>query len=163
MKEQHYNVTVKVFEGLNELTRQDQLLLEKAIAARENAYAPYSNFKVGAAALLDNGEIVLGSNQENASFPSGLCAERVAVFQAGARFPGVPILSLAISAGSDEEPSKEPAAPCGNCRQSIYEYEHKQGKPIRVILRGSLGPVYIINAISDLLPLGFNSSQLNSQ
>ncbi len=163
MKEQHYNVTVKVFEDHNELTREDQLLLEKANMARNGAYAPYSNFKVGAAALLENGETVLGSNQENASFPSGLCAERVAVFQAGARFPGVRIISLAISAGSDKEPSNKPAAPCGNCRQSIYEYEHKQGKPIRVILQGSQGPVYIINAISDLLPLGFNSSQLNSQ
>ena len=163
MKEQHYKVTYKVFDGLKELDKEDQLLIEKAISARKSAYAPYSNFKVGAAALLGNGEIVIGSNQENASFPSGLCAERVAVFQAGARFPGVPIISLAISAGSDEEPSNEPAAPCGNCRQSIYEYEHKQGKPIRIILQGSLGPVYIINALSDLLPLGFNSSQLNSQ
>lgn len=163
MEEQQFNVTYKVYQGRNELDREDQVLLEKASIAREGAYAPYSNFKVGAAAILENGEIVVGSNQENASFPSGLCAERVAVFQAGARFPGIPIISLAISAGSDAEPSNEPAAPCGNCRQSIYEYEHKQGKPIRVILQGNQGPIYLINAISDLLPLGFNSSQLNSQ
>jgi cytidine deaminase len=163
MEERHLNLTFKVFGDREELAREDLDLLEKAIMAREGAYAPYSNFKVGAAALLENGEIVLGSNQENASFPSGLCAERVAVFQAGARFPGVRIISLAISAGSDKEPSREPAAPCGNCRQSIYEYEHKQSKPIRVLLQGNRGPVYLINAISDLLPLGFNSSQLNSE
>ncbi|NND16174.1 MAG: cytidine deaminase [Eudoraea sp.] len=162
MKEQHVNFNYKVFAQREELPKEELHLLNKAIMARESAYAPYSNFEVGAAVLLDNGEIVLGSNQENASFPSGLCAERVAVFQAGARFPGVPILSLAISAGSDEHPSLEPAAPCGNCRQSIYEYEHKQGKPIRVLLQGSQGPVFVIDAISDLLPLGFNSSQLNS-
>jgi len=163
MEEQHINISFKVFTDQEELAKEDLDLLEKAIMARNGAYAPYSNFKVGAAVLLENGEIVLGSNQENASFPSGLCAERVAVFQAGARFPGVQILSLAISAGSDKEPSHKPAAPCGNCRQSIYEYEHKQGKPIRVLLQGNFGPVYLIKAISDLLPLGFNSSQLNSE
>ena len=163
MEARHLNLTFKVYRDKEELAGEDIYLLDKAIMAREGAYAPYSNFKVGAAVLLENGEIVIGSNQENASYPSGLCAERVAIFQAGSQFPDVKILSLAISAGSDKVPTHEPAAPCGNCRQSIYEYEHKQGKPIRIILQGNLGPVYLINAISDLLPLGFNSSQLNSE
>ena len=159
---QEYQITFSYSEYPNRetLPDEDRILLEKAIEARKGAYAPYSNFKVGAAVRMGNGEIIIGNNQENASFPSGLCAERVAVFQAGARFPGVTLKSLAISAMGETSRKGEPAAPCGNCRQSIYEYEHKQNEPIRIILQGGDGPVYILHAIADLLPLGFDNSHL---
>ena len=139
---------------------EDRLLLEHAIKARNKAYAPYSNFHVGAALRLANGEIVIGSNQENASFPSGLCAERVAVFQAGARFPGVVMETLAISALGEHSGDGRPAAPCGNCRQSIHEYEYRQKSALRIILQNGDGPVYILSSMADLLPLGFDNSHL---
>ena len=127
---------------------------------RKDAYAPYSNFQVGAAVLLANGEIVIGNNQENASYPSGLCAERVAVFQAGARFPDVVIKAIAISAASSRVKVSKPAAPCGNCRQSIAEYEQKQKSPIVILMKGESGPVYQADSIADLLPLTFGNSYL---
>ncbi|WP_276390657.1 cytidine deaminase [Eudoraea chungangensis] len=148
------------YESLVKLPLEDQSLLQKAIKSRNKAYAPYSSFKVGAAVLLENGEVVLGNNQENASYPSGLCAERVAVFQAGACFPGIAIKAIAISAASELYILNKPAAPCGNCRQSIAEYEHKQKSPIRILMMGSTGPVYKINSLADILPLGFESSYL---
>ena len=160
MKEHQIHFTYSEYPSAEALPPEDRILLERAIAARKGAYAPYSNFKVGAAVRLGNGEIVIGNNQENASFPSGLCAERVAVFQAGARFPGIAMESLAISAKGETSRKGEPAAPCGNCRQSIYEYEHKQNAPIRIILQGGNGPVYVLKAIADLLPMGFDNSQL---
>ncbi len=151
---------ITVFNSIQELGSSEKILLKKAIEARKNAYAPYSEFKVGAAVLLENGEIVLGSNQENASYPSGLCAERVAVFYAGAKFPGVPIKTIAISAASDNHRVHSPAAPCGNCRQAISEYEFKQEKPIELLLMGEVGEIIQCNSIADILPLGFNSTFL---
>lgn len=152
---------LSTFESMEELTEDDRSLMQVAIKARENAYAPYSNFHVGAAVLLESGEIVIGSNQENASYPSGLCAERVAVFHAGAKFPGVSITSIAISASSKERIVDRPAAPCGNCRQSISEYETKQGTPITLIMMGEKGEILKCNSIADILPLAFDSSFLN--
>lgn len=149
-----------VYNSKADLSEGDRLLLEHAIKARSNAYAPYSKFHVGAALRLRNGEITIGNNQENASFPSGLCAERVAVFQAGARFPGVVMETLAISAKGKHSENGRPAAPCGNCRQSIHEYEFKQNSPLRIILQNGDGPVYILNSMADLLPLGFDNSHL---
>lgn len=149
-----------IFQNEDELSQNEQKLLSAAGHARESAYAPYSHFKVGAAVLLENGETVIGSNQENASYPSGLCAERVAVFQAGARFPGVAIISIAISAASEEHEVAVPAAPCGNCRQSIIEYEQKQKSPISILLKGEKGPIYKCSSLADILPLAFNSSFL---
>ncbi|MFS4417696.1 cytidine deaminase [Maribacter sp. 2307ULW6-5] len=154
----HFDVLVH--DDISALSRKDQALVLASQKALEGAYAPYSEFKVGAALLLDNGEVVIGSNQENASYPSGLCAERVAVFQAGACFPGVGIRCIAVSAASNAGEVVQPAAPCGNCRQSIYEYEHRQGKPIRILLMGQSGPVWECSSIADILPLGFNSSFL---
>jgi len=110
--------------------------------------------------LLENQEIVIGSNQENASFPSGLCAERVAVFHAGASFPGVPIQTIAIVAALENSTVGNPAAPCGNCRQSIFEYEKKQSKPITILMMGGNGKVIKCKAIADLLPLGFGNDFL---
>ena len=149
-----------VYESLEELQERDRNLLKKSIEARANAYAPYSNFQVGAALELENGEIVIGSNQENASYPSGLCAERVAVFYAGAKFPDVPINTLAISIYSPNYEVLEPAAPCGNCRQAIFEYEYKQKSPIRILMMGASGKIIECSSLADILPLGFNNSYL---
>ncbi len=149
-----------IFNGIDELTGSDRQLMEAAIAAREQAYAPYSGFRVGAAILLDNDEVVIGNNQENASYPSGLCAERVAVYQAGALFPGVGMLAIAISAASERIKVDRPAAPCGNCRQAIAEYEQRQVKGIRIIMAGATGDVFICHSIGDLLPFAFGRSNL---
>ena len=127
MEKRHVGLDLIVYGSEQELTPEDRSLLQKAREVREGAYAPYSGFKVGAALLLESDEIVVGSNQENASFPSGLCAERVAVFQAGARFPDIPIKSIAITASGRVAKLSIPAAPCGNCRQSMLEYETRQG------------------------------------
>jgi len=160
MQKHQISFSFSEYPSKDVLPEEDRILLEHAIVARGSAYAPYSKFKVGAALRLESGEITIGSNQENASFPSGLCAERVAVFQAGARYPGVVMESLAISAKGQQSNSDLPAAPCGNCRQSIHEYEFKQKKPIRIILQNGDGPVYILNSMADLLPLGFDTSFL---
>ncbi|MEM7485851.1 MAG: cytidine deaminase [Bacteroidota bacterium] len=161
MKKQHIGFELIVFKAPSELALEEQNLLKVAKEARESAYAPYSNFKVGAAVLLENGEIVIGNNQENSSYPSGLCAERVAVFQAGARYPGVAIITVAITATSNDYEVTVPAGPCGNCRQAIIEYEQKQKTPITLLLRGESGPIYKCESVADILPLAFNSSFLS--
>jgi cytidine deaminase len=160
MKEININTTISVFNGINELTEEIQNLMSQAIETRKNAYAPYSNFRVGAAILLDNGKIVLGSNQENAAYPSGLCAERVAIFQAGAIYPNAKIVKLAITAASDSNPTLSPIPPCGACRQSIAEYEFKQETPIEIYFMGESGEVYKSNSINNLLPLSFDKTSL---
>ncbi len=157
-KELRFQITV--YEDLNELAPKDQALMLQAVSARKNAYAPYSNFRVGAAVSLANAEIVIGSNQENASYPSGLCAERVAIFHAGAKFPNVSVNTVAITAASDNYEVTSPAAPCGNCRQAMYEYEFKQKQPIRLLLMGETGSIIECSSVDDILPLGFNSSFL---
>ena len=160
MKKQHIGFDLEIYEGIEELSSSDRSLLEKAIEARENAYAPYSNFQVGAAVLMENGEVVIGNNQENASYPSGMCAERVAIFHAGAIHPGVAILAIAISAASKNHVLYVPAGPCGNCRQAILEYENKQNPPISLLLQGQEGPVYKCSSLKDILPLSFGNSFL---
>ncbi|WP_067037713.1 cytidine deaminase [Allomuricauda sp. CP2A] len=160
MEKKQIGFELTIFESINELSQSEQELLQAAEQAQKNAYAPYSNFQVGAAVLLENGEIVIGSNQENASYPSGLCAERVAVFQAGARYPGVAIKILAVTAGSKDHVVNSPAAPCGNCRQSIMEYEQNQKTPIVILLKAEKGPVFKCSSMADILPLAFNSSFL---
>lgn len=161
MKKRQIGFELLVFEDASELSQNEQKLLHMAEQARENAYAPYSRFKVGAAVLLENGEVVIGNNQENASYPSGLCAERVAVFQAGAKYPGVAFKAVAISAASQDHMLQMPAAPCGNCRQSIMEYEQKQKSPITLLMKAEKGPVYKCTSMADILPLAFNSSFLS--
>lgn len=160
MKKESLSLEFFVFESEDELNAEEYVLLQHAVKAREDAYAPYSHFRVGAAVLLANGEVVIGNNQENASYPSGLCAERVAVFQAGAKFPGVEILKIAIVAGSENGSTTKPAAPCGNCRQSVFEYEHKQGKPIELLLKGTSGNVYKCLSVESILPLAFGFEYL---
>ncbi len=160
MKKQTVSFELITYDTLEELSQEEKSLMLTAIETRENAYAPYSNFNVGAALLLENGDVVIGNNQENASYPSGLCAERVAVFHAGAKYPGLTIKSIAISAASKDYTVEKPAAPCGNCRQSISEYEVRQGAPITLLLMGEQGPVYKCHSVGDILPLAFDSSFL---
>ena len=149
-----------VFESSEELPQDVQELMQEARLAREKSYSPYSKFQVGAALLLGNGEIITGSNQENASYPAGLCAERTAVFYAGAKFPEAKMLKLAISAKSLKYEVKMPIPPCGSCRQAIAEYEVKQKQPLEIYFSGETGKVVKANAISDLLPLIFDNSYL---
>ena len=149
-----------VFETIQELPTDIQNLMHEGVAIRKTAYAPYSHFKVGTAILLDNGEIILGSNQENAAYPSGLCAERVAVFYAGAKYPEAKILKMAISAASDNTTTSAPIPPCGACRQSIAEYEIKQNTPIEIYFMGEIGSIYKSDSLKNLLPLLFDKKFL---
>lgn len=161
MKKHNIVFELVVFDSIDELLFEDQKLMLAAVEARKNAYAPYSNFQVGAALLLDNDEVVLGNNQENACYPAGLCAERVAIFHAGANFSKEAIKAIAISATSLTAIVDKPAAPCGSCRQAISEYEIKQKKPIKILMMGAVGEVLECKSIADLLPLAFNSSYLD--
>lgn len=138
-----------------ELPSDNQTLVDAAKEMTLRAYAPYSRFNVGAAILLDNGEIIRGANQENAAFPSGTCAERTACYQAGALHPGVPMKKIAIAARTDEGFQAEPISPCGACRQALLEYEHLHG-PIQVILYGT-NRTLILPSVASLLPLSFTS------
>ncbi|UOB18525.1 cytidine deaminase [Abyssalbus ytuae] len=149
-----------VYEDVSELPEDIQQLMNIAVNARKKAYAPYSKFRVGAALSLENGEVVIGNNQENASYPSGLCAERVAIYQAGAKYPDLKIKSLAISASSDIKETLTPIPPCGACRQSISEYEIKQGEPISIYFMGKTGRIIKADSLKDLLPLTFDKDQL---
>ncbi|WP_228852389.1 cytidine deaminase [Aegicerativicinus sediminis] len=149
-----------VFENLEEVSSEIQNLMHNAIEARRKAYAPYSKFQVGAAILLENGEIITGSNQENASFPAGLCAERTAIHYVGAKYPDTKITTLAISAASQINNTITPVPPCGACRQAIAEYEVKQGSPIEIYFMGSTGKVVRSESLENLLPLMFDKTVL---
>ena len=142
MKEISIITTFTVYDTVSELPNDVFSLMEQAIEIRKKAYAPYSHFRVGVAIVLDNNKIVLGSNQENAAYPSGLCAERVAIFSAGSLYPDAKITKMAISATSDHNPTLTPIPPCGACRQSISEYEIKQETPIEIYFMGETGNVY---------------------
>ncbi|WP_452219559.1 cytidine deaminase [Lacinutrix salivirga] len=160
MKEVIIETKLKVYNTLSELPEQIQLLMQKASEVRDNAYAPYSNFAVGAALILDNNQIVTGSNQENASYPSGLCAERTAIYYTGAQYPDAKILKMAIIAGSKITPTTTPIPPCGACRQAIAEYEVKQDSPIQIYFMGETGKVVYSESLANLLPLIFDKSVL---
>ena len=160
MKEIKIESTFSVFDNLNELPQDISYLMKMAIEARQKAYAPYSKFNVGAAILLENGQIVSGSNQENASYPSGLCAERTAIYYAGSQYPNEKIIRMAITAGSKIKLTKEPIPPCGACRQAISEYEVKQNTPIEIFFMGETGKIVKSNSLANLLPLVFDKSFL---
>lgn len=149
-----------VFDNLEELPNDIQNLMNQAVAIRKKAYAPYSQFRVGTALLLDNGKTVLGSNQENAAYPSGLCAERVAIFHAGSVYPEAKILKMAITAASDTNQTQAPIPPCGSCRQSIAEYEIKQDTPIEIYFMGEIGTIYQSASLKNLLPFMFDKKFL---
>lgn len=160
MKEISITTQFTVYDSINELSKDVYDLMQEAIAVRKTAYAPYSKFRVGVAILLDNGKVVLGSNQENAAYPSGLCAERVAVFYAGSVYPQAKILKMAITAASDSNKTTSPIPPCGSCRQSIAEYEIKQETPIEIYFMGEDGPVNKSASLKNLLPLMFDKKFL---
>lgn len=144
---------------LDELTEADRELIDHAMKATDNAYAEYSHFYVGAALRLANGRIVIGANQENAAFPSGLCAERTAVFSAQANFPDQPIEALALVARNDNGLVDSPVTPCGACRQVLLGVEERYGRPMRILMYGKSG-VYIVGSVKDLLPLSFVDSSM---
>lgn len=149
-----------VYENLAELSETDTILMRSAIEARKGAYAPYSNFQVGAAILLENGEIVIGNNQENASYPAGVCAERVAILHAGAKYPQIRVKAIAISATSKNHQVDRPVSSCGICRQSMAEYEQKQKMPIAILMMGEIGSIIKCKSVLDLIPFAFDSSFL---
>ena len=160
MKEITITTQFKVFDSTKDLPNDIRDLMMQAVEVRKNAYAPYSKFRVGVAILLDNGEVVLGSNQENAAYPSGLCAERVAIFYAGAIYPEAKILKMAITAASDSNQTTAPIPPCGSCRQSIAEYEIKQETPIEIYFMGEIGAIYKSESLKNLLPFMFDKKFL---
>lgn len=152
---------IEVFDNISDCSVSIQKLMKKAQEARAKAYAPYSNFYVGAAILLENGTIVTGSNQENASYPAGLCGERTALFYAGAKYPNQRIKSIALTAGPEGEDNLKPVPPCGSCRQAIAEYEQKQKSPISIYFMGTSGKVKKVSSLLDLLPLAFHKEFLD--
>ena len=160
MKEHKIEISYRVYDDINELPKEDAWLLNEAREVTKQAYAPYSNFYVGAAAKLINGEIVVGTNQENASYPVGLCAERTLLASASALYPGVAIETMAVSYHSDNGNSNQPIAPCGMCRQYLQEYELRVSRPIKLILAGFEGKVFVFEQASYLLPLGFTSESM---
>jgi cytidine deaminase len=160
MKEIQIQTVVRSYENVDELPEVDQALLKKAVEARNRAYAPYSHFYVGAAVLLDDGTIVLGNNQENVAYPSGLCAERTALFAAGANFPGKAVLKIAISASSSDFEVSQPVYPCGACRQVMSEYEQLGKRPMEILMTGVSGEVQVVNGLINILPVAFNADNL---
>ena len=160
MSEHKFEFAYEVYNDIAELKKEDADLLTKARAITKQAYAPYSNFFVGAAARLANGEMVVGTNQENASYPVGICAERVLLGNAATLFPGTAVDTIAISYDSKEVKSDHPISPCGMCRQSLLEYETRTGKSIRIILAGQEGKILLINTVTSLLPFAFTSGEL---
>ena len=160
MKEVKIETTLEVYDSMTELPKDVQQLMQSAISIRKNAYSPYSKFNVGAAILLDNGEVVSGSNQENASYPSGLCAERTAIYYAGATYPKAKMFKMALTASSQNQVTGKPIPPCGACRQAIAEYEIKQDQPIEIYFMGAEGKVVKSESLANLLPLLFESSVL---
>lgn len=160
MKEQTFTTNYTVYDSVNNLPEEYQHLVQEAKNATNDSYAPYSNFFVGAAILLNNGKIITGSNQENASYPIGLCAERTALSAAASLTPHEKMKAIAITARSNHNPVLKPAAPCGICRQSIFEAENKHHQNIEIILTGESGEVYVFKSIKDLLPLHFDAGFL---
>lgn len=160
MQTKEYGFSFEVYDDAGELAPGDAALLNQARAVTRHAYAPYSHFRVGAAAKLTNGQTVTGANQENASFPAGLCAERVLLATAASLYPGMAIDTLAVSYDNEQGPSNRPISPCGICRQSLQEFEQSTGRPVRLIIGGQEGKVYIIPQASLLLPFAFTADEL---
>lgn len=158
MKQIKLEITIET-RRYHELTEEDRKLTDAACKATERSYAPYSHFSVGAAALLENGIVITGTNQENAAYPSGLCAERTTLFYANSQYPDQAIKTLAIAARTENGFLKTPISPCGACRQVLLETEKRYGKPMRILLY-SQSDIYILNGVSGLLPLSFDGDYL---
>lgn len=157
MKKEEVRFGYDVYESLQDLSSEDATLLKAAREVTAKAYAPYSNFMVGAVALLNNGEIIKGTNQENASYPVGICAERVLLASASMLQTNEPIKTMAIAYHNINGKSDRPVSPCGMCRQYITEYEARTNQPIRLILSGMEGKIFVIEKASLLLPLSFGA------
>ena len=160
MKKQKICSEIKIFDSIEHLPQSAYSLMQKATQAKLNAYSPYSTFQVGAALQLANREIVLGNNQENSSYPAGLCAERVALFYASANYPDQAIQMMALTASPVNTPNDQPVPPCGSCRQVIAEYEYKFDQAIEIYFMGDRGRVIAVSSIKTLLPLAFDRSFL---
>ncbi|MBQ2006031.1 MAG: cytidine deaminase [Bacteroidales bacterium] len=156
MTTKEINIQYQEYTSIEELNAEDRELAQAAVEAMSGAYAPYSHFHVGAAVRLSTGKIVKGANQENAAFPSGLCAERTAMFAAGAKYPDKDMRSIAIAGGVYGKLGKHPATPCGACRQVMAQYQTKAGKPLSVIMVAD-GKIWKFEKVDDLLPMIFNS------
>ncbi len=156
MTNKEIKIAYTEYASLDELSAQDRVLAEAAIEAVATSYAPYSNFNVGAAVRFNDGEIIKGSNQENAAYPSGMCAERTALFYASASRPGVPMNALAIAAAQNGELLKDPVTPCGACRQVMIQYQLKSGNPMEIMLIGA-GRIWKFSNVESLLPFVFDS------
>lgn len=161
MKDFTITTIIRVYQ-YDEMNEADQALTRTAMEATARSYAPYSRFSVGAAALLANGTVVTGTNQENAAYPSGLCAERTALFYANSQYPDQPVVTLAVAAKTEKDFIPTPIPPCGACRQVILETEKRYGQPIRILLYGK-ECIYEIKSIQDLLPLSFDASAMEEQ
>ena len=159
MKEIQLAFNVKIYQSTEELPEQSKKLLLVARESANRAYAPYSGYRVGAAVLLENGEVITGNNQENAAYPSGLCAERTALFYASSKFPGVAVTTMAVTTLSNGVLPGEFAKPCGSCRQVMAEYEDLSGQPMEIILDGSTA-IAVMMGIDTLLPFGFKKEDL---
>lgn len=158
MKELNIKTTILSYQW-DELSKEDQELLQAAKDMTKNSYSPYSQFQVGAAVRLADGHVIKGCNQENAAYPSGLCAERTTLFAANANFPTTPVMSLAIACHTQGHFTENPGAPCGACRQVMLETEHRYNQPMRVLLYGEKA-TYVFKSASDLLPIGFFAEDL---
>lgn len=156
MTEKELNIKFREYSSIDELSKEDQELAHAAIEAMKGSYAPYSHFNVGAALRLGNGLIVKGANQENNAYPSGLCAERTAMFWAGANYPDEDMVSIAIAGGKEGKIEEAPATPCGSCRQVMAQYQLKSGRPMSVIMIGSR-QIWKFDRVDDILPLIFDS------
>jgi cytidine deaminase len=158
------DIRISIFEykSVDEMNEADKLLIEQAKSATLNSYAPYSKFHVGAAVLLENGETIIGSNQENAAYPSGICAERVALFYANSKFPEIKVNTIAIVARTNGSYTELPIPPCGSCRQVMMETEIRFKKPIKIILYGE-EKILVIDSASTLLPIGFGEDFLRKK
>ena len=157
--QKEYSFKFQLYPNWESLQTIDISVVNKAFEAMKKAYAPYSKFKVGAALLLEDGQIIQGNNQENIAYPSGLCAERVALFHAGAQFPGITVDLICIVAKGDLMPISQLLSPCGACRQVMLESENRQNKPIRIILVNQDNRTMCIDSVQNLLPFGFGTFQ----
>ncbi len=158
-----HNIELTVYSSLDELSSKDKELVLRAREVSKTAYAPYSQFYVGAAIRLASNEIVEGSNQENMAYPSGMCAERVAIYYANSHHSDQKIESIAVTAFAKKFDVNHPVSPCGACRQSMAEYELKQNQPIRLIMTGESGEIYIAESIETVLPFMFNEIELKNE
>ncbi|MFT5762078.1 MAG: cytidine deaminase [Polaribacter sp.] len=160
MKKIDVVASATIYDSILELPTDVQVLMNKAIEARNKAYAPYSGFSVGAVLLLENNHVILGNNQESAAYPSGMCAERVAIWKAASDFPGVKVKQLVITASSSNSKVDRPVGPCGACRQTLSEYEINQKEPIEIYFMGEVGKVVKTESLLSLLPFSFDSTYL---